>query len=285
MRSSDVVRVRTNCAYLSDLPLTLNIIFACPTMKYPQVKFGGGQAMATFRAIMRRDVNLALKSFWGANALHFACSNPDANGALIKIMLAQPAIAAQLNQGMWPTTLKWKAVFRLAKIAVRFGAKNPLLVNLASSLGQTALHCAARWGNYEACVALVEAGADLQAKDSNGLTPLQLIGGSDEDPAASMMVIILGGRPLDRDKKQISRFSSTREEGGSNGVISLVQPAGFLSKTRGHWTEGGKKGGRWGLVRKVVLSPPKASARRLESTTATMTGSDLVKDLLVTKRS
>ena len=258
-------------------------------MKSPQVKFGGGQAMATFRAILRRDVNLALKSFWGANALHFACSNPDANGALIKAMLAQPAIAAQLNQGQWPTTLKWKAVFRLAKVAVRFGAKTPLLVNFASSLGQTALHCAARWGNYEACAALVEAGADLRAKDSNGLTPLQLLGGSDEDPAASMMVIILGGRPLERKEKQISRLSSTREEGGGSSPLPAVRPAGFL-KRRASWEKEGKKGGRWGLVRKVVLSPPKESARRLESTTAaatvapaSVTGSVLVKNL--TKRS
>ena len=213
--------------------------------------------MAVFRAVLRRDVTLTRVSSVGANALHYACSNPDANGALIKTLIAQPEIRAQLNKGQWPTTLKWKAKFRLAKIAVRFGSTNPMLVNFASSMGQTALHCAARHGNYEACHALVEAGANLKRKDGNGRTPLQLIGGKD-DPAAPMLVIILGGRPLDRIRREKSRFSSTRSEGGSSSsALPAVQPAVFLSR-RMSWEKEGKKGGRWGLVKKSMV-PSKAS--------------------------
>jgi ankyrin repeat protein len=174
------------------------------------LKFGGGQSLSVFRAGLRCGADAARPTFWGATALHVACSNPDTNGALVRAMLARPEVFRQLERGQRPTTLKWKTVFRAARLAVRFGSKKAMLMNFASSMGQTPLHCAARWANYEACEALVQAGANVNAKDGNGLTPLQLVESVFSGTPPDMLSIILGGQAKRRIKRQMSRFASTR---------------------------------------------------------------------------
>ena len=226
------------------------------------LKFGGGQSLAVFRAGLRCGADAARPTLWGATALHVACSNPDTNGALVRTMLARPEVFGQLERGQRPTTLKWKTVFRAARLAVRFGSKKAMLVNFASSMGQTPLHCAARWGNYEACEALVQAGANVNAKDGNGLTPLQLVESVFSGTPPDMLSIILGGQAKQRIKRQLSRFASTRlsEEHGLEQATSRAGEDGGEG-------EGESKGGGINTSQGQggVKTSPRRNARSMPS--------------------
>ena len=48
-------------------------------------------------------------------------------------------------------------------------------VNAVNSDGRTALHCAARFAHAEVVRMLVDAGADVNAADNNGYTPLDAV--------------------------------------------------------------------------------------------------------------
>ena len=48
-------------------------------------------------------------------------------------------------------------------------------VHAVNSAGETALHLAAKMGHDEIVVALIEAGADGNARDKNGVTPFQIL--------------------------------------------------------------------------------------------------------------
>ena len=55
-------------------------------------------------------------------------------------------------------------------------------VSFANSVGQTALHIAALWGNAEACATLLENGAALNARNElSGATPLHMAVTSNKD--------------------------------------------------------------------------------------------------------
>ena len=59
-----------------------------------------------------------------------------------------------------------------------------LTLRCCVAVGQTALHVAMLWGHYEACVALLEANADLnQTNIITGGTPLHMAAGSPKNPA------------------------------------------------------------------------------------------------------
>jgi hypothetical protein len=54
----------------------------------------------------------------------------------------------------------------------RLLAEDPKLVGTTDKEGRTPLHCAAERGSVDACRALVDSGAALNARDDNGETPL-----------------------------------------------------------------------------------------------------------------
>ena len=67
-------------------------------------------------------------------------------------------------------------------------------INAADQHGETALHKAARCGRYTSCVALVEAGAEVSAKDKDGRMPIDCAMDAGEHSIAELLA-----RPPKRD--------------------------------------------------------------------------------------
>ena len=65
---------------------------------------------------------------------------------------------------------------------VRALVESGISATFANTVGQTALHIAALWGNAEACAALLRHGADLNAQNAlSGATPLHMAASSNKD--------------------------------------------------------------------------------------------------------
>ena len=100
-----------------------------------------------------------------------------------------------------------------------------ITVSFANSVGQTALHIAALWGNAEACKTLLANGAALNPQNTlSGATPLHMAAASSKDLSGRMAcakLIIDAGADL--KIKDFEGLMPWQHADLSDGVFELVQ--------------------------------------------------------------
>ena len=177
----------------------------------------------------------------GATMLHSLCGNANADADAVLELLKYPSVLQVLNMPMSPRSIKFKIIVKISRLAVRLGSKNLLFRNFASLHNQTALHCAARWGNIGIVQALVDAGADIGAVDGRGLTPLQGAEKSFGEVPEILAAMLSGGsRPSERAYGvNLAHTSESSSGGGGRPVPTLKLP----SRQRPVTGQAGTKGG------------------------------------------
>ena len=87
------------------------------------VLYSGPQDEATIKLLLNAGANIENSNDAGANALLCACANDCRCEEVLDLVLDQcPHL---LNQRQKPRTLKWRAVFKLCRLAVRLGFVGP----------------------------------------------------------------------------------------------------------------------------------------------------------------
>ncbi|CAM9282487.1 unnamed protein product, partial [Ectocarpus sp. 4 AP-2014] len=100
---------------------------------------------------------------------------------------------------------------RQGKLAtVRVLIENQAFVGARAPGGRTPLHLAAGWGTYEVCFALLQAGADKTARDSEGETAQQL---AECRQRGKVVTLLDGWRPLGLTATQTQKIKESRGEG------------------------------------------------------------------------
>ena len=99
----------------------------------------------------------------------------------------------------------------------------------SNSVGQTALHIAALWGNAEACAALLRHGAELDAQNAlSGATPLHMAASSNKDLSRRVecaRLIVEAGADLtivDYESKTASQQAASVP--GQDALVRLLRP-------------------------------------------------------------
>ena len=138
-----------------------------------------GAAVVDLLVHLGADVRHELSD--GSSVLHVAAAMNDADstGAIIGRLLELNPILLNINRPSRPRRrghrMRWYCFFAMARAAVRWRGlprvKQPLR-RLALGYGGTPLHHAVVCGNVAAAKLLVAAGADVDAVDGNGRTPL-----------------------------------------------------------------------------------------------------------------
>lgn len=99
-------------------------------------------------------------------------------------------------------------------------------VNQITDAEQTLLHVAAEWGNTEVCEVLVNAGADLEAQDDWGDTPLYracLTGACNKDMDAAVFLVSQGASLTHENSRHITPLGVARMEGDKKDVQVLQE--------------------------------------------------------------
>lgn len=151
---------------------------------------GGDSAMLDYaREELRRDPDLAGERYNGRTLLHAASAAGDAATVDLLLQLgADPGVAdAGGHTPLYSVGNECRAQGGgdVVRILVRAGAK----VDACGGVKRcTALHMAARRGNLEVARALLDCGADIEARDSLGDTPLRRSVNCNKTAVAALLV-------------------------------------------------------------------------------------------------
>ncbi|RHZ59789.1 ankyrin repeat domain-containing protein [Aspergillus thermomutatus] len=184
-----------------------------------------GKVAVLWWAILRAEVNTARHSIRAGADLHIKDEiYYDTGTALHRAVRAR---------------YEWRSRCELnPKIARRQGAKqvkdydamiSMLIqegadVNASNSLGLTPLHTAARAGDNQLVSLLVDAGADISARAKSGETPLHTAASYDgEGPGAVGLVLEKGGDVHARRKDGRTALHEAARAGGSNAAVLLIE--------------------------------------------------------------
>ena len=135
---------------------------------------GAGNSLAVFEALLEGGVDLGCITSVGLTLLHEVALNPDATAEFVERLLEVPEIRSEIGRRMVPRKCKWSCLFKIAKMMVSCGSQNGLVVEYNSWYKGSALHLAAGQGNIVVVRALVKHGANRQARNGVGRTPLEL---------------------------------------------------------------------------------------------------------------
>ena len=111
----------------------------------------------------------------------------DADAELVRYLLNLPGVKALVDKPQRGQTLKWKATYLAARLAVKLGNKKTMLRNVNEWSKLTPLITAARNGNAVVMKVLVEeGGADTQLRNARGHTALDMLVGGTNAPSSPM---------------------------------------------------------------------------------------------------
>eukprot|EP00940_MAST-03C_sp_MAST-3C-sp2_P003512 g3512.t1 len=149
----------------------------------------GPKKYDTVKRLLNAGASVETLTYSGGSILAAACDNPDADPAVIRLLLerlriicegrAGKMVVGNINYrcctGLRTQSKKWYLIHMLTKTLYRCRAiKSGLLVYLAMNAGATALHFAAINGDIDTIQPLLEHGADLSIRTDLGKTPQDL---------------------------------------------------------------------------------------------------------------
>ena len=129
--------------------------------------------------LLARGANIWCRSDGGGTVLIAAAGNDDADPAMIKLILSElrkrscsaHPVHVEINRPYRAQTVKMKVLQVLSSALYSCRLRgNPLVVGIATDVGTTALHNAAKRGDREVFKLLLDAGCDPSKRTALGLT-------------------------------------------------------------------------------------------------------------------
>jgi ankyrin repeat protein len=197
----------------------------------------------TVRVLLRHGPDLSFRAFAGGTLLHWAYFS--GSRAVIEALLragADPTLRDDVLRctprtfGIcWPASVGW-----VSKVRQRL-ADDPTLVNIMEA-GRAPLHLAAKDGHLGVVKLLIEAGADVNLRDAEGKTALDLAGERPDQAGCVKVVEWLKDRsPLGREGMADNTTTDEEEtfiaaiRGGDLGKVkSLLAAKPGLIRSRRH---------------------------------------------------
>ena len=137
-------------------------------------------AIAGYRVLMaggqvngHNAMNLTVHRIFTATCLHAVAFNAHSHAALVREMLRDPVVAANVNATLTASSTKVALVGSLAKGLSRVGIRTRTGNALLRNLGSTALHLCAALDNFDMIQVLLEYGASTDRRNKLGQDPLQ----------------------------------------------------------------------------------------------------------------
>ncbi len=136
----------------------------------------GANKAKVVEALLEHGSNPLMLGNTGASVVHSVALNPDSSPDLMQWLLryTDGKLRPMLKLGSSPRTVQWRIIFSITQVLARVGVKRKVVQEIASWEGQTPLHFAGALGHLAICDVLVRNGAPLEARTTQGLTPLQL---------------------------------------------------------------------------------------------------------------
>ncbi|WP_415064166.1 ankyrin repeat domain-containing protein [Bdellovibrio sp.] len=137
------------------------------------------------KKLLAKKVKLELKNQVGDTALAVALTNDQLDSA--KVLINAGANVDLIVAGDNEDTLLMRAASNNADITALILKKNKGLINKTNKLGETALMQSIRFGNNDSVKMLLKAGADVKAKNKEGLSALDIAKKSSNEEAVKLL--------------------------------------------------------------------------------------------------
>ncbi len=136
----------------------------------------GANKAKVIEALLEHGANPLTLCHTGASVVSMVALNPDSSPELVQWLLhySDRKLLPFLKLGCSPGAMKWRLIYSITQVLARAGVRSKLVQEFASWEGLTPLHTAGMMGHVAICGVLVRNGAPLEARTTQGLTPLQL---------------------------------------------------------------------------------------------------------------
>ncbi len=136
----------------------------------------GANRAKSVEALLEHGANPLSLTHAGGSVITYVACNPDSSPDLMQWLLqySDGNLLPLLKHGMLPRTMQWRIIYSISQVLARVGVRRKVVQDIASWEGQTPLHTAGLMGHLAICEVLVRNGAPLEARTTQGLTPLQL---------------------------------------------------------------------------------------------------------------
>ena len=179
------------------------------------------EELSSAQLLLDHGANIHLQNNKGHTALHVASQRGRLD--FMGLLLSRDAIVdIPDNDGFTPLHLVIPKVERKAADLLR---EHHARIDLRNDIGQTALHRASECGDLLFMEAALAYGADVNARDNGGLTPLDLAISKLEEPAAQLLTnhgAIIGSNP--RNEKGQTALHLASQRGRLDFMELLLNP-------------------------------------------------------------
>lgn len=194
----------------------------------------GAAAVECAQLLMERGANAMHVIDLGSNLILLAAQNLDCSDGFVQYVLGIPALRDQafVNMPIRARTRKWRMFYTFMRMLRRCGSRNAVVSFFSGFVGSTALHQAVLYQNLSMTRALVEAGADLGAKDEDGYTPLEYfvhVNGGQEPPKPIMDLLSIGRVSESLTWRGIRERSARNTSGPRSFLAALASPSNRAS--------------------------------------------------------